>query len=575
MRWMSAASPTASGGRTSGGIVRVPGGGAAAAWACLLMLLSAAADAGQGDPREQFDKLFGADARRAKATPSPRDDAALAVRMLAAARRLKELGRLQALLCAQAFEFAVQGEGGYVTAEEAAKLLAEVAPDREDESREMLLRVYRLAYAKAARAAKLAAGRRLADQMVLVADRKIADRRWAEGESLYRQALGLATSLRLPLGVAILGKIRRAKSARQLHGRLTYLTKRLGKDASDAAARRELILLYVVDADDPAAAGKLISAGLDETLRTYVPLAAQAADDVPPPACLELARWYRALSDRASGAGKGNTLKRAKRYYERYLSAGRPNEAAKAKAEAELDRVGEELSALLAKHRPPFSMPGAVLALTFEETTFFRRDSHRFVRDLSGQDNDGLVVGCKQVEGVAGRALYFDGKDDCVALGNPRTLQLRGDQTISMWLNPERLDDRRNPFAKAYGGEGAITLEIGGRINYFYGTGGGDVPPYQAGRIAAPLAAGQWTHIAIVRDLSGGKLRMYRNGVLQAEVAAQFRRAAASRNKAYIGKGYVRNFLGRIDEVAVFARALSEADVKRLYDLGRAGKVLH
>src|SRR5690606_29103281 len=76
--------------------------------------------------------------------------------------------------------------------------------------------------------------------------------------------------------------------------------------------------------------------------------------------------------------------------------------------------------------------------------------------------------------GAPTSALRFDGGDDYVAFGNSPELQITGDQTIEFWLNPTDFNARRNPIAKAYGGEGTMTIETDGRVNYFYGITGGN-----------------------------------------------------------------------------------------------------
>lgn len=74
---------------------------------------------------------------------------------------------------------------------------------------------------------------------------------------------------------------------------------------------------------------------------------------------------------------------------------------------------------------------------------------------------------------ISGKCLYFDGSNDVVSVANSTSLQVTGDQTIVMWLKPLQLGARRNPIAKAYGGEGTITFEPGNTLNYYWGTGGG------------------------------------------------------------------------------------------------------
>jgi hypothetical protein len=214
------------------------------------------------------------------------------------------------------------------------------------------------------------------------------------------------------------------------------------------------------------------------------------------------------------------------------------------------------------------------VVLTFDRATVREVAGRLQVQDQSGRGTHGRVRGAKLVDGMAGTALLFDGRDDYVALGNPEALQVTGGQTIVMWIRPDRLGARRNPYGKAYGGEGTLTLEPAGTIHYYFGTAGRDGSPYGGFLMTSAVKAGEWTHIAVVRDMDARKVRWYRDGEKTDEHGFEFASAKASRNYARIGRGYAGPFLGAIDEFAIFARALSEEEVRGVYELGRSGRSL-
>ena len=166
-------------------------------------------------------------------------------------------------------------------------------------------------------------------------------------------------------------------------------------------------------------------------------------------------------------------------------------------------------------------------------------------------------------EALSGRALRFDGSDDGVSLGNPAALQITGDQTIEMWIRPVDFSGLRNPWNKAYAGEGTMTIETGGDINYFYGTGGGDNSPYQTFNSLKALRPGQWQHIALVRQLGAEprKLSWYINGRLVNEAAASYFPAVAGALNALVGHGYAGRFKGEIDEVRLWNVARTGAEI--------------
>ncbi|EDM81096.1 VCBS [Plesiocystis pacifica SIR-1] len=160
-------------------------------------------------------------------------------------------------------------------------------------------------------------------------------------------------------------------------------------------------------------------------------------------------------------------------------------------------------------------------------------------------------------------SLYFNGSGTHIALGNPAAAQITGDQTIEMWIRPAALGKRQNPIAKAYGGEGTITLESDGSINYYYGTSGGNDSPYVGFGTGEPIIrVGEWAHIAIVRDLQNGTLRWYHDGRLVQEMAAPHPQAKAGSNPLTIGTGYAGRFHGEISEVRLWSVARTQAQLQ-------------
>lgn len=176
---------------------------------------------------------------------------------------------------------------------------------------------------------------------------------------------------------------------------------------------------------------------------------------------------------------------------------------------------------------------------------------------------------------AGGKALNFDGVNSYVDLGNPAALKITGSETIEMWVKPVDFALRRNPFAKAYGGEGAITLETDGSISYYYGTCGGDcgVLGSTYTRITSGtnvLSANRWSHIVAVRDFAAAKVRLYINGRKVTDTATPLSSAKVSSNNAYIARGYLPDkFKGGTDEVRVYNRALTDAEVTAHYASGR------
>lgn len=160
-----------------------------------------------------------------------------------------------------------------------------------------------------------------------------------------------------------------------------------------------------------------------------------------------------------------------------------------------------------------------------------------------------------------------------VTVNNSASLQITGDQSISFWMKPDSPvgGGRQNPIAKAYAGEGTITLEPDTTLNYYYGTGGGDNSPYQGFTSAAGVVANNWQLITLVRDLdpvNTDTLTWYVNGSLINSTTASYDPAVAGNQPLYIGSGYTNSFDGQIDDVVLLDEALSLNEIKSLYSLG-------
>ena len=202
---------------------------------------------------------------------------------------------------------------------------------------------------------------------------------------------------------------------------------------------------------------------------------------------------------------------------------------------------------------------------SFEETA----GTGAYIKDASGNGNHGTPTSTTVSNGISGKARTFSGGSENISLGNPSSLQLTGNQTIEMWLYPTDMSVRRNPYAKAYGGEGTITQEIAGTLSYYYGTSGANAVPYQGFGTATAIPTNQWSHVAIVRDLTNMQLYWYVNGVLNNQVAASYPAATASSLDAYIGQGYTNNYVGKIDEFRISNVARSAEEIAESYRLGR------
>jgi hypothetical protein len=157
----------------------------------------------------------------------------------------------------------------------------------------------------------------------------------------------------------------------------------------------------------------------------------------------------------------------------------------------------------------------------------------------------------------------FDGIDDRLATENsynPTT-----GITAMAWIMPDTLEGLDKGILYK---EGVLFLELESDTNFsvdFSVIVNGQLLEYESEGYSAPID--QWSHIAGTYD--GTELKVYLNGF---RIPGSVKRSGSIdlRNKPYyIGYSLKdsenRYFDGKIDEVAIFNRALSELEIARIY----------
>ncbi len=191
-------------------------------------------------------------------------------------------------------------------------------------------------------------------------------------------------------------------------------------------------------------------------------------------------------------------------------------------------------------------------AITYSHDGTGTTDSFTYVVS----DNDGAVsnealVSINITDNTCGNSVEFDGTSDWINIPDQ---SFAGDFTIEAWIK----------FAPGVDNKDALVGEIGfGQdINFFEGKmrlfAGSD-------RITAntPIAAGQWTHVAITR--SGSILTAYYNGVEDGTGTW----AGVFTPKA-LGRGAISNngqFGGVMDDVRFWNIARTPSEINQNYNL--------
>jgi hypothetical protein len=196
---------------------------------------------------------------------------------------------------------------------------------------------------------------------------------------------------------------------------------------------------------------------------------------------------------------------------------------------------------------------GLVAAYGFEEA------DGSTAGDASGSGHDGTIDGATRTAGRFGQGLAFDGLDDVVTI--PGAATLTGAKfTVEAWVYPTALSGWRTAVMK----EAADGLVWG-----LYAHDNAPRPAVTAAfagvdtsaPAAKPLPLNAWTHLAATYD--GATLKLFVNGAQAGKVAATGT-VSTSADPLRIGGNSIwgEYFSGRIDEVRVYDRWLSAAEIQ-------------
>jgi hypothetical protein len=230
------------------------------------------------------------------------------------------------------------------------------------------------------------------------------------------------------------------------------------------------------------------------------------------------------------------------------------------------------------KRRSPLP-EGAILAMTFEPDTLVSRDDKVFVTDSSGHENHGILSGATPTpDGKAGAALRFDG-NDCVLLETLRAhlvQDLKG-LSLSFWVRASYFYGQQFLFNVGSTEQRSIDLSFySGEFRFLLSTSSGGQKCY-----GGKADLGRWYHVVAVWD--GAEQRIYVDGqatgkvptkdlVLNAESVST--EAAQLGSQAKASRRQYRHLRGILDEVAIFNRALSDEEIRRLHQTGLNGQPL-
>ncbi len=170
--------------------------------------------------------------------------------------------------------------------------------------------------------------------------------------------------------------------------------------------------------------------------------------------------------------------------------------------------------------------------------------------------------------GVIGNALQFDGVDDYVNAGNDASLNITSSFSATAWIKPTVGSDSGIISKDGISGNRGryLLLMADGTLRSLISSNGTLITYFATTKI---VNSSVWQHVATVYDASAQTLKVYINGVdesgtLTGTIPASINVCTISNR---IGSRSTSYLNGSIDEVRIYNRALSQLEIKRLYNL--------
>ncbi len=203
------------------------------------------------------------------------------------------------------------------------------------------------------------------------------------------------------------------------------------------------------------------------------------------------------------------------------------------------------------------ALPCAALAQGLIAAYGLEEGTGSSVSDHSGSGNTGTLSGAAwTTQGRFGNALAFNGTDELVTVIDSPSLDLVNAMTLEAWVYPTAASSgwqdvvfKATDIYYLEARSPAGTPAAGGTFagNPLHGS--------------SPVPIAKWTHLAATYDRT--TLRLYVDGI---EVASRAETApvASSSQPLFLGgdTAFGQHFAGRIDEVRIYDRALSPAEIQ-------------
>ena len=198
--------------------------------------------------------------------------------------------------------------------------------------------------------------------------------------------------------------------------------------------------------------------------------------------------------------------------------------------------------------------------------------------DSSGNGHDGLLGGGTAehmpvwTNGISNKALDFDGKDDYVRVDVPSDWGFDQEITVSAWFKPRSPGDSGWIFNRWLGDDDTFHLDYHstGKLKFqISNSGDGNVQDDLLTQTS--VMDTDWHHVVGVFDGPNQNLSIFLDGKYENSTITTFNSFYSIKDYLNIGRlpGYPTIFFnGTLDEMSIWSKALSPADISDMYQQG-------
>jgi len=189
----------------------------------------------------------------------------------------------------------------------------------------------------------------------------------------------------------------------------------------------------------------------------------------------------------------------------------------------------------------------------------FNEGAGNATNDTSGNGNNGILNGTNWTNGAMGQGLEFDGDDDYLEVLDNPALDITNKISIEAWIMPEVSNEINPAIVYHYDGNGWYLLLREGNTS-------SPKPAFSGLNIneaksSVGLTIGKWNYIAITYDRQ--KVRIFINGILTNDTIETDALTKSTSSLTIGSTSHANNafFKGKIDEVAIYDRALTPSEI--------------